>query len=87
MSHDPVAEAIARASVDARASEAKPPEQRVAGDIALPSGRHVGINLPADLSDAEFLDLIAILTTQVRANAQANRANAHPARSRILVPM
>jgi hypothetical protein len=84
MTADPIAEAIARSRVEGRAAAARPPEPRTTGDIALASGRHVGINIPVDLSDAELLELVAILTTQVRANIHAARAR--DPRSRILVP-
>jgi uncharacterized membrane protein len=84
MNADPIVEAIARSRVDQRAAAARLPEPRVTGDVALASGRHIGINIPADLSDAELLEFVATLTTQIRANIHAGRAR--DPRSRILVP-
>jgi hypothetical protein len=59
-----------------------PVEQRFGGQMALSTGRVIAINLPADMSDAEFLEAIVILVAQVRLAARTSQGAA----SRIIVP-
>jgi hypothetical protein len=64
------------------AATEQPVEHRFGGQMALSTGRVIAFNLPSDLSDAEFLEAIAILATQVRVAARQSRGAA----SRIIVP-
>jgi hypothetical protein len=61
----------------------QPVEQRFGGQMALSTGRVIAINLPADMSDAEFLEAIVILVAQVRTAARKSQGAA----SRIIVPI
>jgi hypothetical protein len=72
---DPIAEAIA-------AVEAPSPMVQIA--INLSTGRQAALIVPVDLADAEMLDLIAGISTRLR--AQAHQARSAEPRSRILVP-
>jgi hypothetical protein len=58
-------------------------EARFGGQMALSTGRVIAINLPADLSDAEFLEAIVILIAQVRTTVRKSQAGPL---SRIVVP-
>jgi hypothetical protein len=68
--------------IDAAISKAEQ-APRFGGQMALSTGRVVAINLPADLTDAEFLEAIVVLVVQVRTSAR--KAQAGPL-SRIIVP-
>lgn len=70
---DQIAAAIAAAE--------HPVEQRFGGNMALSTGRVIAINLPADMTDAEFLEAIVILVAQVRPAVHKSQAT-----SRIIVP-
>jgi hypothetical protein len=72
---DPIAAAI-------QAADQKV-EARSGGQMALSTGRVIAINLPADLSDAEFLEAIVILIAQVRMAVRKSQAGPL---SRIVVP-
>ena len=70
---DPIGQAIVAAEAPAR---------RTSGQMKLSSGRVIAIEMPIDLTDAEFLEAIVVLVAQVRPTV---RAKAGPHR-RILVP-
>ena len=72
MTPDPVREAIARTQAAERLAVPRPPRPMVQ------------LSVPADMTDAELLELVAFLTTQFRQQAAAARVG-RPA-SRILVP-
>jgi hypothetical protein len=59
-----------------------PVEPRFGGEMALSTGRAIAINLPADMTDAEFLEAVVILIAQVRGAARQSQGAA----SRIIVP-
>ena len=71
-----MADAIA-AAIDATEQRS---EARFGGQIALSTGRVIAINVPADLSDAEFLEATVILIAQVRTAARQRPAG------RIILP-
>jgi hypothetical protein len=71
---DQIAAAIAAAE--------QPIEPRFGGQMALSTGRVIAFNLPSDLTDAEFLEAIAIFATQVRVAARQSQGAA----SRIIAP-
>ena len=68
---DPVAAAIA----------AVPAERRVELRIGLPTGRIVALNMPVDLSDDEFLHLVAEIATGTRRHVRGQ-----PNQARLLIP-
>ncbi len=72
---DQIAAAIAAAE--------HPQEQRFGGQMALSTGRVIAINLPSDLTDAEYLEAIVILIQHVRTGALKSQAGPM---SRIIVP-
>jgi hypothetical protein len=59
-------------------------EPRFGGQMALSTGRAIAISLPADMTDAEYLEAVVILIAQVRASARQSQAGG--ARGRIIVP-
>lgn len=66
--------------VDAAIARTTP--RREQGTIRLSSGRQVGMDLPDDLTDGDWCELVATLLTQVRPRARAARGPA----ARLLVP-
>jgi len=74
---DPVAAAVA--AVD----QAVPVEKRFAGPITLSTGRKAALNIPADITDAELVDLVAAITNGVR--RQVRQVQAGPI-ARLVVP-
>lgn len=76
LANDPVARAIAAAGQPKGASQ-----PRVGANVQLSTGRLVQINLPADLTEVELLDLVMEVSGNLRRQIAAQR----PA-SRIVVP-
>jgi hypothetical protein len=50
-------------------------EPRTEAQLSLSSGRVVVVNVPTDISDTEWLDLVGSIAFQLRANVAAQRNN------------
>lgn len=75
-------DAIGRAVAAAEAPRAIP--QLVRGVLPLSSGRMAYLELPPDTTDEEILDIVLLITSQVRMGVVANRPTPNP--SRVWVP-
>lgn len=69
---DQVALAVAKVEAEPRRTA------MVRGSLPLSTGRIAYLELPPDATDEELLDIVLLITSQVRAGVVSVRPDAHP---------